>query len=76
MGIAFPGSPRPCRLFWGFGTLGASAYFAFNEETCTRVDVDCTFVMAVMEMLFLGHLDVLADKTFRGSRLSELLGQA
>merc|ERR1711912_123858 len=32
--------------------------------------------MAVMEILFLGQLDVLADETYRGSKLSELFGRA
>merc|ERR1712232_1388007 len=47
----------------------------FDEETCSRVDVDRTLVMAVLEMIFLGHLDGLANVAYRGSPLQDAFGK-
>merc|ERR1712216_692351 len=64
------------RLFLDWASENVTEkHVVFDEDTCTRVEVDCTFVMAIMQKLFLGKLDVLADQTYRGSKLSKLFGQ-
>lgn len=64
------------RLFLDWASEHISEkHVVFDEDTCTRVEVDCMFVMAVIEMLFLGQVDVLADETYRGHKLRELFGQ-
>jgi hypothetical protein len=61
------------RLFldWASDSL-TQKHVVFDEETCSRVDVDCVFGMAVLEKLFLGDLEGLSDSTYRGAKLSEL----
>jgi len=47
-------------------------HIVFDEETCSQVDVDCTFVMAILEVVFLGRLGVCADRMYRESKLADL----
>merc|ERR1712187_1031135 len=61
------------RLFldWASQNL-AEKHVVFDEDTCTRVDLDCVFVMAILEWLFLGQLERLEHQTYRGRKMSEL----
>jgi hypothetical protein len=61
------------RLFldWASESI-AQKHMVFDEETCSRVDVDCVFGMAILEKLFLGQLEGLSDTTYRGAKLSDL----
>jgi len=47
----------------------------FDEETCSRVDADRTLVMAVLEVVFLGQLDGMANAAHRGSPLQDVFGK-
>jgi hypothetical protein len=49
----------------------AEKHLVFDEETCTRVDVDCSLVLAIFEVVFLGEL-TSADDNYRGASLQEI----
>lgn len=47
-------------------------HLVFDEETCTRIDVDRVLAMGVLEMLFLGRLVVHTSEVYRDVKLSDL----
>merc|ERR1711953_1272991 len=61
------------RLFldWASQNL-TDKHVVFDEDTCSRVDVDRTFAMAILEWLFLGQLEQVRHTTYRGYSMSEL----
>lgn len=61
------------RLFldWASQNL-AEKHVVFDEDTCTCIDLDCAFVMAILEWLFLGQLERVEHQTYRGRKMSEL----
>lgn len=50
----------------------AGKHVVFDQETFTRVDVNRTLVMAVLEVAFLGQLEGLANQTYQGTALRDL----
>jgi hypothetical protein len=50
----------------------AEKHVVFDQETFTRVDVDRTLVIAVMEVVFLGQLDELTNSEYRGAAICDL----
>jgi len=51
----------------------ADKHVVLDEETCSRIDVDCNLVMAVLETIFLGRVVGLADSMYRGRDMCTLL---
>jgi hypothetical protein len=47
-------------------------HVVFDEDTCTRIEVDRTLVSAVLEVLFFGKLVGLADESCRGIAFHDL----
>lgn len=61
------------RLFLDWASQNITEkHVVFDEDTCSRVEVDRTLAMAVLEVLFLGQLGDLADEMYRGTKLCEL----
>jgi hypothetical protein len=70
---ASPSGSMSCRfLDWAAENL-AQKHIVFDEETCSRVDVDTQFVLAMLEALFAGIHD--SEETYRGLPLRELFKQ-
>lgn len=61
------------RLFLDWASQNLSEkHVVFDEETCTRVELDTTFVMAILEVLFRDRLVVLAEQEYRGMQLRDI----
>lgn len=54
----------------------AEKHVVFDEETCTRVEVDCMLAMAVLEFVFLGQVGSLANETYRDTTIRDLFESA
>jgi len=61
------------RLFldWACKNL-SEQHIVFDEETCSRVDIDSVFALSVLEHLFLGRSYGCSDDSFRGIELHRL----
>jgi len=47
-------------------------HIVFDEETCSAVDIDVTFAISVLEVLFLGDTAAPAGECFRNVELRDL----
>jgi hypothetical protein len=47
-------------------------HVVFDEETCSSVDMNCTLVIAVLEMLYLGGLVETGDQIYRGTKICNI----
>jgi len=70
-----PESPAECpsRLFlsWVSANL-AQKHMVLDEASCTRVDIDCLFALALLEFIFLGRQCLPVQQTWHGLHLSDL----
>jgi hypothetical protein len=62
-------------LHWASENL-THKHAVFDIDTCTRVEIDCAFALAVLETLFLGKPASRTEETFHGYPICGLFSQA
>merc|ERR1711959_798669 len=50
-------------------------HVVFDEETCTRVEIDAALAPAILEALFLGQSAAPMDECYRGVQVRNLFGE-
>lgn len=71
---SLPNSMPRLFLDWALGNM-IEKHLVFDEETLTHVEVDCTLVKAILEVVFLGQLAGAGNELYRGGALCNLFVQ-